>query len=81
MSDSADHVTCLDSTPASHADAAGTPQTDAGRHLGPVDACPECGAQEFSAQNHDDTVVFECVSCRVAWRYELSYVWPVRVDR
>ncbi len=49
-------------------------------HLGPVDACPECGGHEFTTQNRDDTVVFVCVGCDIAWRYELSYIWPVSVE-
>ncbi len=46
-------------------------------HLGPIDACPECGGHDFATQNCDDTVVFVCLECNTAWRYELSYVWPV----
>jgi hypothetical protein len=46
-------------------------------HLGPVDACPECGGHDFATQNRDDTVLFVCVGCNIAWRYELSYIWPV----
>ncbi len=46
-------------------------------HLGPVDACPGCGGHDFTTQNRDDTVVFVCVGCNTAWRYELSYIWPV----
>lgn len=46
-------------------------------HLGPVDACPQCGGHDFATQNRDDTVVFVCVGCNMGWRYELSYIWPV----
>ena len=49
-------------------------------HLGPVDACPECGGHDFAIQNRDDTVVFVCAGCTIAWRYELSYIWPVMTD-
>jgi RNA polymerase subunit RPABC4/transcription elongation factor Spt4 len=49
-------------------------------HLGPVDACPECGGHDFTTENRDDTVVFVCVGCHIAWRYELSYIWPVTTE-
>lgn len=63
---------------------AGEVPTDIGdartAHLGPVDACPECGGHDFATQNRDDTVVFVCVGCNIAWRYELSYVWPASIE-
>ena len=51
--------------------------TEHSAHVGPVDACPECGGHDFVSEDRDDTVVFRCVGCKIAWRYELSYIWPV----
>jgi hypothetical protein len=47
------------------------------KHLGPVDACPECGGHDFTMHNRDDWVVFVCAACGSSWRDELSYVRPV----
>lgn len=45
-----------------------------------VDSCPGCHGELRCTTVHD-TVVFACAGCHVLWRFELGYVYRVRMPR
>lgn len=80
MNEADERSTTASSSAGRHVDRTADPPGEHATHLGPVDTCPDCGSRDFDVQNRDDTVIFVCEGCKVAWRYELSYVWPVSVE-
>lgn len=46
-------------------------------HLGPVESCPGCEGRDFVVEERAESVVFLCLGCKTAWRYELGFVWPI----